>query len=280
MATAEHAVGNDEVAKGFPLFDVQDLNFSYDNGTQAIRDLSLTIRQGRSVAITGPSGCGKSTLLYLLAGMREATSGSVNMARELLQYAQPLSMVFQQDTLLPWLTVAQNVALYSKFQRGQRTRAAKQQRAGQIKELLALAGLEKFGDYYPYQISGGMRRRAQFLSSIAPMPRVLLLDEPFSSLDEPTRVALHQDVIRICKQFDMTLILVTHDIAEAITLCDEIVVLTGRPGTFYSSHTVDFEIGEDAFQLREQPAFLDLFAKVWHDLSTQIRASAPVEGGI
>jgi ABC-type nitrate/sulfonate/bicarbonate transport system ATPase subunit len=177
-----------------------------------------------------------------------------------------MAMVFQTDTLLPWLTAAENVGLHFKFRR----RAPRSYVKHRVAELLEMVGLEEFANAYPYELSGGMRRRVAFLTAVAPKPAALLLDEPFSSLDEPTRVAIHQDVIRIMSELEMTVVLITHDLAEAITLCDEIVLLTGRPGRVFSRHTVPFPRERNALELRQTREFLDLYATLWKELSQQM----------
>jgi ABC-type nitrate/sulfonate/bicarbonate transport system ATPase subunit len=179
-------------------------------------------------------------------------------------------MVFQKDTLLPWLTVRDNVALYFRF-----NHASKASVRARVDELIELVGLTAFANAYPYQLSGGMRRRAALLAAVAPNPSVLLLDEPFSSLDEPTRVAVHQDMLRIIEQNRMTAVLVTHDIAEAISLCDEVVILTSRPGRVFRRHTIPFGRHRNVLELREERRFLDLYATLWHELSLQLVASPP-----
>jgi NitT/TauT family transport system ATP-binding protein len=246
----------------------EDVTFAYPNGLTAISGLDLRIPVGSSMAVVGPSGCGKSTLLQLLSGLRIPSKGRVvrppTPVRE-----HPLSMVFQGDTLLPWLTAAENVALHFRFKK-----ASKSYVKARTAELLEMVNLSDFAGAYPYELSGGMRRRVQFLANVAPKPRILLLDEPFSSLDEPTRVAIHGDALRIMSELDMTVVLVTHDLAEAITLCDEIVILSNRPGRVAERHTVDIERGVDALEIRQQADFLKLYGKLWHDLSAHIRAGA------
>jgi NitT/TauT family transport system ATP-binding protein len=242
----------------------EELGFFYATGTEALRNVSFTVGEGSKVGIVGPSGCGKSTLLAILAGLQEPTTGSVWRAGHGAG-RHPLSVVFQKDTLLPWLTVRDNVALYAKFDRSKREEATRR-----AQELIDMAGLDGFEGAYPYQLSGGMRRRVAFLAGAAPLPRLLLLDEPFSSLDEPSRVAIHQDVLRIATEFSMTVVLVTHDLAEAITLCDKIIILTSRPGSVFAQHTVPFGNVRNVFDLRHTPDFLDLYGTLWSELSLQI----------
>jgi ABC-type nitrate/sulfonate/bicarbonate transport system ATPase subunit len=145
-------------------------------------------------------------------------------------------------------------------------------------ELLAMAGLEGFEKAYPYELSGGMRRRVAFITAMAAQPRLLLLDEPFSSLDEPTRVAIHQDVLEIVRRLGTSVVLVTHDLAEAASLCDRILILTARPGRVAVECDVPFGPERDMLALREQPDFLALNGRLWHDLSRQIEAGKREHG--
>jgi NitT/TauT family transport system ATP-binding protein len=244
---------------------VDGVSFTYPGGVKAIENLSMTIPRGRSVGIVGPSGCGKSTLLHMLAGIRTPSEGSIRWP-EPPPGTHPRLMVFQNNTLLPWLTAAENVALFYRFHR-----APKKEVAERVQELLEMVGLRDFADSYPYELSGGMRRRIAFLAAICPRPATLLLDEPFSALDEPTRVAIHADVLRLIKDLSSTVILVTHDLAEAITLCDEIYILSARPGTVFSRHEVPFGADQDALALRQTKPFLELYGTLWSELSSQIR---------
>jgi ABC-type nitrate/sulfonate/bicarbonate transport system ATPase subunit len=252
--------------------DAQGIGFAYPNGLSTIRDLTLQVGRGRRIGVVGPSGCGKTTLLSILAGLTAPTSGTLNIST-LDERRHPLSMVFQQDTLLPWMTLEKNVRLFYRFHKGNKNEIAERSR-----ELIELAGLKGFEGAYPYQLSGGMRRRVALLTGVFPMPEILLLDEPFSALDEPTRVAIHQDVIRIMQRLKMTVILVTHDLAEAATLCDEVFVLTQRPATVYSRHKMDFGEDVDVFKLRQRKEFLDSYAALWEDLSANLPSrSEPTE---
>ena len=244
---------------------IDNVSFEYRQKLVALDRLWLSIGQGVHTGIVGPSGCGKSTLLSLLAGIQRPTRGSVTW-KAAPPDVHPLSMVFQDDTLLPWLSVAENVGLCFKF----RGRYSRRDVQGQIAHLLRLGGLEAFASAYPYQLSGGMKRRVAFLAAVAPMPAALLLDEPFSSLDEPTRVTIHQDVLKIMRTLDMTVVLVTHDLAEAISLCDEVVILTNRPGRVATRRSIPFGRDRDVFQLRRTPEFLQLYAELWDELSKQI----------
>lgn len=248
-----------------PAATLESIGLRYGaNGVAALRDLSLSIAAGNVTGVVGPSGCGKSTFLYLLAGLLAPTSGTVRR-RPPPEGAHPLTMVFQRDTLLPWLTARENVGLYFRFHRAPRSDVRRT-----VDRLLQMVGLEEFADAYPYQLSGGMRRRVALLAGFAPKPSMMLMDEPFSSLDEPTRVAVHQDLLRIIRQSEMTVVLVTHDLAEAITLCDEIVIMSARPGRVVSRHPVPFGRERDVLALRQTPEFLSLYGALWRELGEQI----------
>lgn len=264
---AQLAGSSDAVAENssFEGFNIEDVTFRYPAGVTALQGLTMTIPAKSSLGIVGPSGCGKSTLLQLLAGLRKPNGGRITWPLAPPR-THPMSMVFQVDTLLPWLTAAENVGLHFKFNRGF-SRLYKRER---VSDLLGLVGLQDFADAYPYELSGGMRRRIAFLTAVAPEPAVLLLDEPFSSLDEPTRVAIHQDVIKIIAELETTVVLVTHDLAEAISLCNEIVIMTNRPGSVASRHNVPFPPERNAFELRHTKPFLELYATLWDELSYQI----------
>jgi NitT/TauT family transport system ATP-binding protein len=245
---------------------VEDVTYRYPGGgVTALEGMSMTIPSRSCVAIIGPSGCGKSTLLQLLAGLKSPDRGDISWP-DPPPGVHPIAMVFQTDTLLPWLTAAENVALHYRFRRKARSPEVK----AWVKELLAIVGLTDFADAYPYQLSGGMRRRVAFLVAVAARPATLLLDEPFSSLDEPTRVAIHQDVLRIIDELEMTVVLVTHDLAEAITLSDEIVIMTRRPGHLLSRHTVPFGRNRNPYELRQRREFLEFYGTLWRELSSQM----------
>jgi NitT/TauT family transport system ATP-binding protein len=259
-------LGDNDVS---PVVSFHSVGFTYADGTRAIRDVTLDVPEGQVLGVCGPSGCGKSTLLSLLANINKPSSGAIAWspdhggADSSGRPRHPISMVFQQDTLLPWLTVEGNVGLSKKF--------ARQRSADPfLSELITMVGLDEFRRSLPYQLSGGMRRRLAFITAMAARPRVLLLDEPFSSLDEPTRVAIHQDILSVIKRLGTTVVLVTHDLAEAATLCDEVVILSGHPGTVATRHEVPFGSDRDVLALRQEPAFLELYGKLWHDLRSQI----------
>ncbi|HEY3751403.1 MAG TPA: ATP-binding cassette domain-containing protein [Pseudonocardiaceae bacterium] len=250
---------------------LEDIRFQYDDKGPVIDGLSLRIAVGETVGIVGPSGCGKSTLLALVAGLQQPTSGLVTKNVE-DGTRLPLSMVFQKDTLLPWLSVRNNVLFFSRLGRNRKRRSGALD--DRVAELLKLGGLEDYGEAFPYQLSGGMRRRVAFLAAVAPDPQILLLDEPFSSVDEPTRIGIHQDVFRVTRMMATSTILVTHDLAEAITLCDRVLIMSRRPSTVAKEHTMPFGDEREMLAIRETDQYSVLYKSLWHDLGAQIGGAA------
>jgi len=247
---------------------LDDVTYGYPGGPNVIEGLSLGLAPGEIVCVVGPSGCGKTTLLTMLAGLAKPRSGAVRWSPDPAKPARhPLTMMFQKDTLLPWMTTEDNISLHFRLSGTQLRRADK---AGRIADLVELAGLKGAEKKYPYQLSGGMRRRVAFLAAVASRPRVLLLDEPFSALDEPTRIAIHQDIFDIVKSQGISVVLVTHDIGEAVSLADRIIVLTARPGTIYATHHTPFGEQRDITRIRQHPDFLSLYARLWEQLEVQV----------
>jgi NitT/TauT family transport system ATP-binding protein len=199
-------------------------NFS---GLQVIDNFSYEIEQGELVALVGPSGCGKSTLLHLAAGLQTVTKGSVLAGGRPITGPHPeRTLMFQENALYPWLTLEQNVALALEFQKKEKNASRKKAR-----EWLAKVNLKGFEEYYPHQVSGGMRQRAALARAFISHPKALLLDEPFGALDALTRMTL-QDALRdLIREERPTVVLVTHDVDEALFLADRILVFSPRPAT-------------------------------------------------
>lgn len=194
-------------------------------GLEVVQVLSLTIGEGEFVAIVGPSGCGKTTLLNVLSGHLQPSSGSISRSGR-------LRMVYQHDGLFPWRTVRENIAL------GLRDVAASRERERQVAELVRLIRVEGFEDHYPHQLSGGMRQRVELARALAGESDVLLMDEPFSSLDYLTRLRMRGELARLLHERPRTVVLVTHDIEEAAQLADRVIVLTERPARIRYEHAI------------------------------------------
>jgi ABC-type nitrate/sulfonate/bicarbonate transport system ATPase subunit len=256
---------------GGALLNVDKVSFAYPGGTQVLDNMSIAVPPGSITGVVGPSGCGKSTLLALLAGLLQPGSGRIAWSRDDAQPARhPLTMMFQKDTLLPWLTVEDNIGLHFRVSN---SRLGKSEQKARIAELVHLAGLDGAERKFPYQLSGGMRRRTAFLASVAPHPRTLLLDEPFSALDEPTRIGIHQDIFNIVKREGITVLLITHDLGEAISLSDQVMVLTSQPATVFKRFDIPFGAERNFLGMREHPGFLELYGQVWEQLAVQIQRS-------
>jgi ABC-type nitrate/sulfonate/bicarbonate transport system ATPase subunit len=259
------------MAGGSNLLNVDNLSFAYPGGTQVLDHMSIAVPVGSITGVVGPSGCGKSTLLALLAGLLQPTTGRIEWSADTAQPPRhPLTMMFQKDTLLPWLTVEDNVGLHFRMSN---SRLGKGEQRDRISELIHLAGMNGAERKFPYQLSGGMRRRTAFLASVAAHPRTLLLDEPFSALDEPTRIGIHQDIFNIVKREGITVLLITHDLGEAISLSDQVMILTSQPASVYKRFDIPFGTNRNFLELRENPKFLELYGHVWEQLAVQIQFS-------
>ena len=194
---------------------IDDASVSFGS-VEVFSHLSLEICRGEFVAVVGPSGCGKTTLLNLFSGFLKPSLGSVICSGR-------VRMVYQHDSLFPWQTASQNIAM------GLRDLSSEAERERQLKEMLRLINLEEFAGHYPHQLSGGMRQRVELARALAGDTDILLLDEPFSSLDYLTRLRLRRELARMLEELPRTVVLVTHDIEEAAQLADRIVVLSDRP---------------------------------------------------
>lgn len=240
-----------------PAVSVSDLWMAYPhaespNGIRIVlEDVSLDIADGEFVCVLGPSGCGKSTLLRLVANLETQTRGTITTR------ARP-SVVFQEHGLFPWLTVTENIA-YSLKLRG----VKRAERAARVEHLLHLVGLVDFADYYPGQISGGMRQRTSVARALADDGDVLLMDEPFGALDEQTRIALQQELLTIWGQTSKAVLFITHSVDEALVLADRVLVMSTRPGQIIEEIKVPFERPRDLMTLRRDRRYSEITAKLW-----------------
>jgi len=247
------------------LLKLDRVEYSYPTGTKALGGLSLDVHPGEVIAIVGPSGCGKSTLLGLITDLRRPSAGSVTWrpASERggaadAAWSRRYSMVFQKDTVLPWRTVEKNASFGLE-----NLKVPRAERKERVDALLAVAGLEGFRKTYPKNLSGGMRRRLALVMAMAVRPELLLLDEPFSSVDEPTRIGLHADVLHAVYRDNTAVVLVTHDLSEAITLADTVYILSERPAVVASRHEIPFGHDRDVYEVRATDEYNEIYQHLW-----------------
>ena len=235
---------------------------SPDGEVEALRDVSFDVQEGEFCSIVGPSGCGKSTLLSALAGLERLSGGSLELDGEpVCGPSRKVGFMPQRDQLFEWRSIWGNVTLGLTV-RGENT----PQRQAHVRELLERYGLADFAQKRPSQLSGGMRQRCALIRTLAAQPKVLLLDEPFSALYYQTSLALSADIYRIIRQEGKTALLVTHDISEAISLSDRVVVLSHRPAVVKSIHRLTQLQGVPPLQRRDHPAFAGYFKSIWKEL--------------
>lgn len=242
---------------------------SLDGETEAIKDISLNIYEGEIVGIVGPSGCGKSTLLSIVAGLIKPSSGDVFINQErVMESSENIGYMFQNDQLLEWRNILHNVMLGIEIQRKLSPETYKM-----AEQMLEKYGLGDFKHSYPSQLSGGMRQRAALIRTLILKPDFLLLDEPFSALDYQTRLAIADEVGIILKKENKAGLLVTHDIAEAISLSDRIVILSRRPATI--KEIIDINLtcpsgDKSPLKCREAPEFRHYFNRIWKELDVHV----------
>lgn len=232
--------------------------------TPAVENIELTIEEGEFVAIVGPSGCGKSTLLNLISGLLRPTKGVVTVDSSPVEgVRESVGYMPARDSLLPWRTASGNVEFPLEL-RGGLDRKAREQRAG---ELLRAVGLTGFEDNFPSALSHGMRQRAAVARTFATSPRVLLMDEPFSALDAQTKIVVQDLFLQIWEAQKQTVVLITHDIMEAVALADRVVVFSRRPGRIKSIHEIDLPRPRNVQHLLfEEPRFQQYLKDIWGDL--------------
>ncbi|HEY0218321.1 MAG TPA: ABC transporter ATP-binding protein [Afipia sp.] len=242
-------------------------------GFVALDGITIDIPQGQFFVIVGPSGCGKTTLLRILAGLNEQSEGTVDV-RQADPSRPTNSMIFQGDSLFPWMTVYDNAAY------GLRMRKIPEREAADIVRVwLERTGLWRFRDRYPSQLSGGMKQRVSIVRAFANDPEILLMDEPFSALDEQNKLLLHEELLRIWEATKKTVVFITHSVDEAVTLGDRIMVMTANPGRMKALIDVPFERPRNVLELRQKPAYGELVVDIWEQLRDEVnRARAETEG--
>ena len=231
---------------------------------KALEQINLSIQDQEFVAIVGQSGCGKSTLLSLISGLLRPTRGSVFIDREEVQGPNKrVGYMLQNDYLFEWRTILDNALLGLEIRKEKTPEAVEE-----VKGMLKAYGLGGFEHYYPPQLSGGMRQRVALIRTLATKPDVLLLDEPFSALDYQNRLSVGEEVVKILRERKKTVIMVTHDIPEAVSMANRVVVMTPRPGRIRSIHRIKMcDEGLTPLQTREVPQFREYFTTIWKELN-------------
>ena len=256
-----------------PILAINGVGKRFTMGEQtveALRDVNLTVRKGEFICLIGASGCGKSTLLRIIAGFETATSGSVEM------YGTPITapgpergMVFQDFALFPWLTVRQNIGF------GPRQHGLPKENLDQISgRYMEMVGLTKFADYYPSQLSGGMKQRVAIARVLANDCEVLLMDEPFGALDALTREKLQQELLEIWERTKVTVIFVTHSVEEAVVLSDRVVVMTAGPGRVEHDGSIPLARPRDVSAIDFNQVRREITQRLTSHLATSVAAVA------
>ena len=253
------------------LLKIENISKMYQakNGEiEALKDINFTVDNGEFVSIIGPSGCGKSTLLSIIAGLEEKTSGKFYIdGEESNGITSKIGYMLQKDSLLEWRSIYKNVIFGLEMKKINTPENRKY-----VEELLKKYHLYEFKDKYPSQLSGGMRQRVALIRTLAIKPKILLLDEAFSAIDYQTRLMVTKDIYNIIKNENVTTLMVTHDISEAISMSDRIVVLSERPATVKTIHTIDFEMeNRDPLNVRESPKFSKYFDSIWKELDVNAK---------
>lgn len=252
--------------------EVRALDKSFGSGERrviAVDRVSFKIRQGEFVALLGPSGCGKSTILNMVAGLLAKSGGDIFIDGEPMEFGRvnrKIGYVFQRDTVFPWRTVEANIGYGLEI-----AAVPKPERAARVHAAIAQAGLDGFAKSFPRMLSGGMRQRVALMRTLITRPEILLMDEPFGALDTHTKLEMHRILLDLWEEGRQTVLFVTHDLGEALTLADRIILLSARPGRIKDDFAVPFPRPRDAVALRETPEFGQLFSHIWHALGEEFR---------
>lgn len=246
------------------ILEIKNLSKIYHTNKSeipAIENLNLNIKDGEFVAIVGPSGCGKTTLLSILCGLENKTSGEILFPKKELR----MGYMLQNDTLFPWLNILDNCLLGLRI-KGE----VNSENIERVKKLLDTYGLKEFIFKYPRNLSGGMRQRVALIRTLAINPDILLLDEPFSALDYQTRLAVSDDVWKIIKKEGKTTIMITHDVAEAISMADRVVVLSNRPSRVKKIYNIEMKNKSTPIKNRNLEEFKDYYDKIWKEIDFHV----------
>ena len=231
--------------------------YTKEGEMEVLKNISFTLHEGEILSLLGPSGSGKSTILNILTNLLEPTSGEVSIKGT-------IGYMFQKDHLLEWRSIMDNITLGLEIMHKKNDKKSKER----IERLLKTYGLWEFRNMYPKELSGGMRQRVALIRTLSVDPSILLLDEPFSALDYQTRLMVNDDVYKVIKNENKSVILVTHDISEAIAMGDKVAVLSKRPSTIKNTYDIDLDLGSSKtpFKSRKVPAFQTYFDLLWKEL--------------
>ncbi len=252
-------------------FEVRDLQYTFfsetDTPVPVIGDINFAVQPLEFVAVVGPSGCGKSTLLNIMSGLLKPQAGSVTLDGKILHSITPrIGYIAQSDTLLPWRTTLSNVELGLEIRR-----IPRQKRRAKAQALIQQAGLSGFEKAYPYQLSGGMRKRVDIIKVLALEPEIIFMDEPFASLDVFTREMLQIYILSLWQNTRRTILFITHDLTEAILLSDRVIILTKRPARVKSEHIVTLPRPRSIADLRFDVNFIELHKRIWNNLKDEVQ---------
>ena len=248
------------------ILEVKNISKKYQNKegeVLALDNVNFRIKEGEFVSIIGPSGCGKSTLLSIISGLEKKTDGEIYIEGKKVEgISEKIGYMLQKDCLLEWRSIWSNSILGLEI-KGK----VNEENKCYVESLLKKYNLYDFKDKYPSELSGGMRQRAALIRTLATKPKILLLDEAFSALDYQTRIMVTNDIYSILRKENITALIVTHDISEAISMSDRVIVLSKRPGRVKNIHKIDFDIdNRNPINVRESPKFSGYFNTLWKEL--------------
>ncbi|KRD72604.1 ABC transporter ATP-binding protein [Ensifer sp. Root278] len=269
LAVVNTAPPTDRPHQAKPMVSIDSVTMSF-GAYVAVQDVNLSVSDGEFLAIVGPTGCGKSTILNAIAGLLKPASGTVSIDGQPVRGVQnDIGYLFQQDALLPWKTAIENVELGPMFKG-----IGAAERREQSMKWLAKVGLKGFEHRYPHQLSGGQRKRVQMAQALITGPKVILMDEPFSALDIHTRHLMQNELLRLWQEERRAVVMITHDLEEAIALGDRVVVLAAGPRSrVIDSFPVDLERPRDVAEIKLDPRFMDLYRNIWSSLRGEVEKS-------
>jgi len=240
----------------------------------ALDSVDLTIAEGEFVTIVGPSGCGKSTLLNLIVGLMRSSMGRIVFRGAPIEgITTKIGYVTQKDNLLPWRTLIENVEIALEIRA-----IEKSARRVQAQDLIDQVGLSGFEDHYPHELSGGMRQRANIIRTLIYDPELILMDEPFGPLDAQTRIVLQDQLLKLWYASKKTIVFITHDLIEAITLADRVVLMSARPGRIKSIEQIAIPRPRDVFKIHEDAQFRSAYERLWQQLRPEVTLSESAKG--